>query len=164
MKSLTTIARKYDPHAYLQIIRCVKTFHCFTMPTGYSTDSTWQMITWWRHQMETFSALLAICAGNSLATGEFPAQRPMTRSFDVFLELHLNKRLSKQWWGWWFETPSRQSWHRCNAFDSVQRFWNIVWQYIKHRRNRGPKHYIAEFAKNHEIKHWVPRGNSSCHQ
>ena len=36
--------------------------------------------------METFSALLAICAGNSLVPGEFPAQRPVTRSFDVFLE------------------------------------------------------------------------------
>ena len=41
--------------------------------------------TWWRHQMETFSALLAICVGNSPATGEFPAQRPVTRSFDVSL-------------------------------------------------------------------------------
>ena len=41
-------------------------------------------IPWWRHQMETFSALLAICAGNSPVTGEFPAQRPVTRSFDVF--------------------------------------------------------------------------------
>ena len=36
------------------------------------------------HQMETLSALLAICAGNSPVTGEFPAQRPVTRSFDVF--------------------------------------------------------------------------------
>ena len=51
---------------------------------------------WWRHQMETFSALLAICAGNSPVTGEFPAQRPVTWSFDVFFDLHLNKRLSKQ--------------------------------------------------------------------
>ena len=44
------------------------------------------------HQIETFSALLAICVGNSLVTGEFPAQRPVTRSFDVFFELRLNKR------------------------------------------------------------------------
>ena len=42
---------------------------------------------WWRHQMETFSALLAICAGNSPVPGEFPTQRPVTRSFDVFLDL-----------------------------------------------------------------------------
>ena len=42
------------------------------------------------------SALLAICAGNSPVTGEFPAQRPVTRSFDVFFYLDLNKRLNKQ--------------------------------------------------------------------
>ena len=44
---------------------------------------------WWRHQMETFSALLAICAGNTLVTGEFPAQRPVTRNFVVFFDLRL---------------------------------------------------------------------------
>ena len=43
--------------------------------------------------METFSALLAFCAGNSPVTGEFHAQRPVTRSFDVFFDLRLNKRL-----------------------------------------------------------------------
>ena len=46
--------------------------------------------------MEKYSALLALCAGNSLVTGEFPAQRPVTRSFDAFLDLHQNKWLSKQ--------------------------------------------------------------------
>ena len=45
--------------------------------------------------METFSALLVICAGNSPVTGEFPAQRPVTQSFDVFFDLRLNERLSK---------------------------------------------------------------------
>ena len=43
--------------------------------------------TWWRHQMETVSALLSICAGNSPTSGEFPAQRPVTQSFDVFFDL-----------------------------------------------------------------------------
>ena len=62
--------------------------------------------TWWRHRIETFSALLAICAGNSPVPGEFPTQRPVTRSFDVFFELRLNKRLSKQSRGWWFEMLS----------------------------------------------------------
>ena len=66
-----------------------------------SNELLCQGTTWWRHQMETFSALLAICAGNSPATGEFPAQRPATRNFDVFFDLRLNKRLSKQSWGWW---------------------------------------------------------------
>ena len=36
--------------------------------------------------------------GNSLVTGEFPAQRPVTQSFYVFFDLHLKKRLSNQWW------------------------------------------------------------------
>ena len=61
-------------------------------------------MTWWRHQVETFSALLALCAGNSTVTGEFPSQRSVTRSFDVFFDLRLDKRLSKQSWGWWFKT------------------------------------------------------------
>ena len=43
--------------------------------------------------------LLALCAGNSLVTGQFPTQRPVTQSFDVFFDLSLNKRLSKQSWG-----------------------------------------------------------------
>ena len=73
------------------------------------------MTSWWRHQMETFSALLAICAGNSPVPGEFPTQRPVTRSFDVFFDLCLNKRLSKQWWGWWFETLSRPLWRHRNV-------------------------------------------------
>ena len=46
--------------------------------------------------METFSALLALCAGNLPVTGEFPSQRPVTRGFDVFFDLRQNKRLSKQ--------------------------------------------------------------------
>ena len=71
---------------------------------------------WWHHQREIFSALLAICAGNSPVTGEFPAQRPVTRSFDVFFDLHLNKQLSKQWWGWWFEMPPCPLWRHCNVW------------------------------------------------
>ena len=46
--------------------------------------------------------------------GEFTAQMPVTRSFDIFFNLHLNKRLSKQSWAWWFETPSRLLWRHCN--------------------------------------------------
>ena len=65
--------------------------------------------------METFSALLAICAGNSPVTGEFPAQRLITRSFDVFSDLRPNKRLSKQSWVWWFDTPSHPLWRNCNG-------------------------------------------------
>ena len=37
-------------------------------------------LTWWRHQMETFSALLALCAG---IYRSIPSKRPVTRSFDA---------------------------------------------------------------------------------
>ena len=70
---------------------------------------------WWHHQMETFSALLVICAGNTPVPGEFPAQRPMTRSFDVFFDLCPNKRLSKQSRRWWFEMPLHPLWRHCNG-------------------------------------------------
>ena len=68
----------------------------------------------WHHEMETFSALLALCVGNSPVTRVFPSQRPVTQSFDVFFDLGLNKRLSKQSLGRWFETPSCSLRHHCN--------------------------------------------------
>ena len=72
-------------------------------------------LTWWRHQMETFSALLDLCAGNSLVTSEFPSQKPVKWSFDVCFDLRLNKRLSEQSWRWWFETPSCSLWRHRNV-------------------------------------------------
>ena len=60
--------------------------------------------------MEAFSALLAICAGHSPVTGEFPAQKPVTRSFDVFFDLRLNKRLSEQSRRRLFEMPLGSLW------------------------------------------------------
>ena len=71
----------------------------------------------WKH----FSTLLAICAGNSPVPGEFPTQRPVTRSFDVFFDLRLNKWLSKQSWGWWFETLSGPLWRQCNDCQPIKR-------------------------------------------
>ena len=64
--------------------------------------------------METISALLAIYVGNSPVPGEFPTQRPATRSFGVYFDLRPNKRLSKQSWGWWFETASCSLWRHRN--------------------------------------------------
>ena len=82
---------------------------------------------WWRHQMETFSALLALCAGNSPVPGEFPAQRSVTRSFDVFFDLRPNKRLSKQLWNWWIYTPSCPSWRHCNANEGPRTFEGLLY-------------------------------------
>ena len=86
------------------------------------TDMNWS---WWRHAMQTFSTLLAICVENSPVMGEFPAQRPVTRSSDVFFDLRLNKQLSKQWWGWWFETPSRPLWRHCNVIRKPDNSHNV---------------------------------------
>ena len=84
-------------------------------------------ITWWRHQMESFSALLAFCAGNSPVTGEFAVQRPVTRCFDVFFDLHLNKWLSEQSWGWWSETPPSPLWCHRNHLSTYISDCNLQW-------------------------------------
>ena len=81
--------------------------------------------------METFSASLAICAGNSPVTGEFPTQKSVTRSFDVFFDLRLNKRLSKQSWGWWLETSWCTLWRHCNE---------LTGRYTRCKWLRDPKH------------------------
>ena len=65
------------------------------------------------------SALLALCAENSPVTGEFPSQRPVTRSFGVFFDLRLCKRLSKKSRRRWFETQSRLLWRHCNALELI---------------------------------------------
>ena len=62
--------------------------------------------------METFSVLVTFCEGNPSVTGWFPPQRSVTQSFDVFFDLRLNKRLSKQ--SGRFETPSRSLWRHRN--------------------------------------------------
>ena len=59
--------------------------------------------------------------GEVTGPGEFPAQWPVTRSFDVFFDLRPNKRLSKQPWGWWFETPPWSLWRQCNHLLSIER-------------------------------------------
>ena len=76
---------------------------------------------WWRHQVEAFSALRALCVGNSTITDEFSSQRPVTRSFGDFFDLHLNKWLNKQSIPRWFETLSLSLWRRCNV--NLQNFF-----------------------------------------
>ena len=98
---------------------CILSRKCTKRSKDYYPENS---LTWWRHQMETFSALLALCAGNSPVPGEFPTQRPVTRSFDVFLDLRPNKWLNKHSWGWWFEMPSRSLWRHCND-NMFQRQW-----------------------------------------
>ena len=72
--------------------------------------------------------------GEFTGHGEFPSQKPVTRSFDVFVGLRLNKRSSKQSLGWWFETSSCPLWRHCNDITAwrtgqllpIYRVWNFM--------------------------------------
>ena len=70
-----------------------------------------------------------LCEENSPEAGAFPAHRPVTRSFDVFFDMRLNKRLSKQPWGWWFETLSRPLWRHRNV-TRIQKQTHYNWNVI----------------------------------
>ena len=109
--------RKHQSSAWVAFVREIHNWSVdspFKGPVARKMFPFDDVITWWRHQMETFSALLAICAGNSPVPGDFPTQRPVTRSFDVYFDLRPDKRLSKQSWGWWFETLSHSLWRHRN--------------------------------------------------
>ena len=101
-----------------------------------------------------FSALLALCAGDSPVTGEFLAQRPVTRSSDVFFDMRLNIRLSKQSWGWWFETPLCSLWRHCNESNGPHIFNPCQTKHI----SENIKHIFIFFLI---FQDWV--GTGSCH-
>ena len=87
---------------------------------------TLHSLTWWRHQMETFSALLALCVREF--TGR--RHRPMTRNFDAFFNLRLKKRLSKQSRRQWLETPLRSLWRHCDDpsnYNCLEEHSNFRW-------------------------------------
>ena len=79
-----------------------------------------------------FRVIGPLC-GEFTGPGEFPTQRPVTRSFDVFFDIRLNKRLSKQPWGWWFETPSWPLWRHGNGPCVSCDLWLqcIYWRYVR---------------------------------
>ena len=89
---------------------------CFTDSRFYSgvfnfAKNTGKESSWWRHQNGN---IFRVTDPLSPVTGEFPSQRPVTRSFDAFFDLRLNKRLKKHSRRWWFEMPSRLLWRHCN--------------------------------------------------
>ena len=69
---------------------------------------------WFGYIIMTTSSNGNICGRNSPVTGEFPSQRPVTQSFDVFFDLRLNKRLREPSRRRWFGTPSCSLWRHCN--------------------------------------------------
>ena len=104
------IPRHYSPFCVPSTIHPSRSWGCCFVGRQ-TTEMHDEAKSWWRHQMETFSALLTIWAGNSPWPAEFPARRPVTRSFVVFFDLRLNKQSG----GWWFETLSRKLWRHCNV-------------------------------------------------
>ena len=109
-------AASQDPAANRQVSTPGSSkFWTSSTPMACVRMSAFRQISRWRHQVKTFFALLALCVGNSPVIDEFPSQRPVARSFDVFFDPRLNKRLSKPSWGWWFETPSYSLWRHCNV-------------------------------------------------
>ena len=106
---------------------------------------------------------------------EFPAQRPVTRSFDVFFDLYLNKRWSKQWCGWWFETPSGPVWrHRIThllcepPYQRVQRHILISWSGVYKCMCPHNNYVVIAIKKDihrlhgHSITHAIPSLCWSC--
>ena len=75
--------------------------------------------------------------GEFTGPGEFPTQWPVTRSFDVFFDLRLNKRLSKQTWGWWFETLSIPLWRHHNGSLKLYQIVNNLHQSATQRASRA---------------------------
>ena len=84
-----------------QNINITLTSECILVLASRGREVLGRLPVWWRNQMELFSALLVICAGNSPVTGEFPAQRHVTRSFNVFFDvrliIHLRQFVYIQW-------------------------------------------------------------------
>ena len=99
------------------IIHCVATiiFYCSALVSPWETICHGFPQVMMTPPNGAYSAILTLGAANSPVTGESPSQRPVTRNFDVFFDLRLNKRLSKQSWGWWFETPSCPLCRHCNV-------------------------------------------------
>ena len=108
------------------------------------------------------------CAGNSPVPCEFPAQRPVTQSFDAFLDLRLNKRLSKQSRGWWFETPSHSLWRHRNEVYGLIRYVNPNNPIIEPQLNKVQPNTCRYFIRwNGHVKvnsKLVQQKDYNCHQ
>ena len=98
----------------------VNAIYVLSVKQPWQVEKIQHMNTWWRHQMETFFRVTGPLCGEFTGPGEFPTQRPVTRSCDVFFDLRLNKRLSKEPWGWWFETLSWSLCRQCNELELIR--------------------------------------------
>ena len=102
---------------------------------------------------ENIFRVTGLLCGEFTGPGEFSTQRPVTRSFDVLFDLHLNKQMSKQSRGWWFETPSGSLWRQCNewwvSIDSANGFIPLG--------NKPLAHYLRQCLARTMPPHGVTR-------
>ena len=129
-------------HAYTFCI----TGHLYTKSTRYTNSQ--QCRTMMTSSNGNISTLLALCVGNSPVTSEFPSQRPVTWSFDIFFDLCLRKRLSTQLRCWWFEVPSCPLWRHCN-----------VWFFFTVKLQKVFEQTVKRKLKWDTLTHW-PFGNA----
>ena len=128
------------------------------MLTNWSSVSL-ALTPWWRHQMETSAALLGLCAGTEF-TGHrwIPPQRPVTRSFVVFFDPCLNKRLSSQSWGWWYETPSCSLWCHCSVTVTSQSWCGstvvLPVRCVRYVPRRGPGGHGEGRRRHRQLQGW----------
>ena len=111
---------------------------------------TWS---WWHHQMETFSVLLAICVGNSPVTGEFPAQRPVTRNFGIFFDMRLING--------WVNTGEAGDLWRHRAHCDVTAMFHQKHQYNQNKQNKT-KPTVQIIYEIYYINELVQERHNSC--
>ena len=101
------------------------------------------MMTWSNGNISRVTGPLC---GYSPVTGEFPAQRPMARGFDVLFDLRLNKRLSKQAKRRWFYTPSRSY----DVTAMISRY-KIQHPYLGFHIDEVPTDFVYSWARRYKV-------------
>ena len=130
------------------VIKMHYTFHGYVIalnaiPLWYISHHIWYA---WHSIYMMTSSNGSIFRVTGHLCGEFtgargiPSKGLVTRSFDVFFDMRLNQRLSKQWWGWWFETLPRPLWRHCNKVnlcsavtDKLGQYHGCWWPSFLHR-------------------------------
>ena len=140
LNMLKTSQRPWRPWRCLNVICATleRPRQPFCLPSAFNGDLASFVVAQGRHKGRSpcvKGVLLAICAGNSPVPGELHSQRPVTRSFDVFFDLRLNKRLSTQSRYWWLETPWSSLWRHCNvdatlALPTAMALWNHQCRFV----------------------------------
>ena len=107
---------------------------------------------------ENISCVTGPLCGEVTGPREFLTQRPVTRNFDVFFDLRLNKRLSKQPWGCWFETPSWSLWRQCNDDSMNLPVWTL-WR----PRGFSYKSWTGHLQSHHNLHIVTSKYNNTVH-